>query len=715
VEHVEAYQTAAGSLIGLALSPGYSTGRAELIGEFYVPCLSVAMAYDRAVGYFRSSLYVLTGIAFSDFALRGGHARLICSPFLTAEDIDAISKGLAEAEVQDAALRADLRKVLEAPANRPAVELLATLVATGAMEIRLAFRPDATGIFHDKVGIFSDCFVNRVSFVGSANETLSAWSPRANHEGFEVFRSWVGDADRERVLRHAAYFDSLWEGREPGIKTSLFGGVARADLLALQNPDGIDAAAEKLRLVVNALAETAPTPLRNGHAESRRTLEPHQVRVVNNWFAAGAKGIIDHVTGGGKTISALEIVRRWIETGRPAIVFVPTDILVSQWRREADIQLGGIDVAVLIAGGHSSDRWVDMLADYTRNLPELGPRITIATIQTGSTSGFLDRVQQGEHLLVVIDEVHRAGSTNFRRILDLRAGGRLGLSATWQRFGDLEGTSAISSFCGNVLAPAFGLHEAIAAGRLVPYDYYVHSVDLADEEQEEWDKATERIAREYARLPKSNGGGRIPSEFFRLLLIQRAKILKHARGKVQLTRLILSQQYQDGDRWLVYCDTQAQVSRILTESQALGIFALEYHSAMDSDRGETLLAFEQRGGILVAIRCLDEGVDIPSINRALILASSSNPREFIQRRGRVLRKAQDKFSAVVHDVIVFPCESAPDGLDRSAILRTELRRAVEFAKYARNTSTRQQLEIWLDDLQGAARSDGSEEFEEEGE
>src|SRR5438034_4120989 len=135
------------NLLSVTLLPGYSTGRADLVHEFYVPCLMVSKCYDRAVGYFRSSLYVLVGLAFSDFALRGSRTRLICSPFLVPEDIEAVAKGLSLSSVQDAALKAELRNILENPENRPAVELLATLIAFEALEIRLAFRPDATGIF----------------------------------------------------------------------------------------------------------------------------------------------------------------------------------------------------------------------------------------------------------------------------------------------------------------------------------------------------------------------------------------------------------------------------------------------------------------------------------------------------------------------------------------------------------------------------------------
>lgn len=167
------------SLRDLALAAGYRTGSDDLIRDFYIPCIDASHSYDRAVGYFRSTLYALVGVALTDFAKRNGRIRLVCSPHLYTEDLDALHQGEA-ARDNDAntALRASLQAVLDDPLDQPVARLLATLVALGVMELRLAFRPGAQGIFHDKIGIFTDSVGSRVSFLGSANETFSAWSPR---------------------------------------------------------------------------------------------------------------------------------------------------------------------------------------------------------------------------------------------------------------------------------------------------------------------------------------------------------------------------------------------------------------------------------------------------------------------------------------------------------------------------------------------------------
>jgi superfamily II DNA or RNA helicase len=410
----------------------------------------------------------------------------------------------------------------------------------------------------------------------------------------------------------------------------------------------------------------------------------------------------------------LEVIRRWIKSNKPALVFVPTQVLAEQWRAEIAAELTEENPGVLDAGaGFGRATWESEVSDYTRNMGELGPRIVVSTMQTGSTTQFLKRVQQGDHLLLVADEVHRVGSPQQRGILALSAGGRLGLSATPERYGDPEGTAGIKGYFGPILKPEFTIGDAIAAGRLVPYDYFIHRVALTQEEIGRWDVLSEQIRQEFARLPRSTDGERAFSERFKLLLIQRARILKQASSKVSASIEILANEYKDGDRWLLYCDDLNQLRALGNACRGRAFPTYEYHSAMDGARPETLEAFQRRGGVLVAIRCLDEGVDLPSLNRALILASSSNPREFIQRRGRVLRSAPGKFSAAVHDLLVVPPpQSASGGIDRRSMLRTEISRARQFAAYCRNTATSMELQMLSTEL-GLPEGDDAGSFESE--
>lgn len=682
-------------LDSLALDFEYASSRGDLIDEFYVPCLSIAERYDRAAGYFRSSLFVMVGVAISDFALRGGRMRLVCSPQLSERDRAGIEQGITWRDHLNVALVEELQRMLEVPDNRPVVELLATLVGMGTLEIRIAYKPGEVGIFHDKLGIFEDRIGHRVTFRGSSNETYSAWNREMNHEGFEVFQSWDNDRDAERVKRHIEYFESLWENRESGLEVCDLPDVPKAQLEALQNEAGIEAAIEAVR------KQVAPRPRA---PRQRRTLQDHQSLAVESWFAAGNRGIVDHITGGGKTITALEIIKRWLSEGRPAIVFVPSELLMGQWMREVAAELDDLDLPILQAGaGAGRHQWQGEVGDFTRGMVDLGPRLVIATMQTGSSPEFLNRVRGGEHLLVVADEVHRAGSTVHRNLMSIQAGGRLGLSATAERFNDPEGTQMILDYFGKRLPPPFRLEDAIRVKRLVPYDYYVHQVALGPDEQESWEALTEQISEAYARLPEDSAGRKQPNDQYLFLLIKRARILKQASQKVEVAEDVVRAHYQDGDRWLVYCDDTTQLSAVRRRLESIGLSVHEYHSAMEGSSQATLEHFESFGGVLVAIRCLDEGVDIPSLTHALILASSTNAREFIQRRGRVLRAAPNKFSATVHDALVVALQQ--DGTP--TVMPSELRRALEFASFARNANIRHELQM----LERRGSREGTDEYE----
>jgi superfamily II DNA or RNA helicase len=246
-------------------------------------------------------------------------------------------------------------------------------------------------------------------------------------------------------------------------------------------------------------------------------------------------------------------------------------------------------------------------------------------------------------------------------------------------------------YFGGIVPPPFALKDAIASGTLTPYMYFPHTVRLTDQEQEEWNRLSTDISRLYAQRGSAKPAPDIDSRID-LLLIKRARIAKRATGKKNVAIDVLRANYQIGQRWIVYCESLPQLDEVLQALRSIGVDAGEYHSKMTGDREQTLRRFEINGGVLVSIRCLDEGVDIPSVSHALILASSKNPREFIQRRGRVLRRASNKPLAFVHDAIVVP-NALGQNEPGSAIVEGELARAVEFGRSAENPSAITDLEL----------------------
>ena len=653
----------------------YTTSSDDLIADFYAPALQASCCYDRAAGFFRSTVYVLAGAEIARFALRGGKAQIVCSPSLSEEDIEAIRRGVDPASVASASLVQEYNRILQNPASHPPMDLLAALLGVECLEIRVAIKNG--GIFHDKVGVFSGRHGDQISFAGSINETWRAWSSEGNHEHFEVFTSW--GEDRDRVREHAEFFADLWRGQLDAVFIYQ-APEALIDRVLERGPKDPEA---HLNAVVRMPPRSEPvaTQTQNG----KRELFPHQAAAARNWVNNRSRGILKHATGSGKTVTGLAIAERWMRGGGSVLVLVPSVLLLEQWEEEIAKDLADLDPAVLLVGDRHQDwRRKGLLRFYTRKSDQ--PCMTVATVQTAASEEFLQAAEAGPHLLVIADEVHRLGSAQNRALFLLDAGGRLGLSATPERFGDPSGTAAILEYFGGVLEPEFGIKEAIQAGRLTPYEYFVHVVSLSDSEAENWRALSTRISQLAARY-KDNRTGELPDDL-KFLLIRRARIAKRAASKPPRAAEVVSEHYSRGERWLVYCEDRTQLGEVRAHLRNRGLGSFEYHSVMQGDKATTLERFESDGGILVAIRCLDEGVDIPAVSHAVILASSRNPREFIQRRGRVLRRFPGKHYAVIHDLLVEPPSPAPD----DALAVGELARALEFARFATNRAALGELE-----------------------
>ena len=662
-----------GDLSVLDLKTEYRSLKEDPVREFYRPCLLNAISYKRAVGYFRSTVYNVIGTSIVEFARRGGRTELICSPELSEEDIDSIALGYARmSEVVGDSLSQQIEELLAAEETAFNTRVLATLVSVGALEIKVAVRADRKGLYHEKLGVFLDGIGSAVSFKGSANETWSGWHMHGNFESIEVFCSWRGEMEAERVSKHTAHFDALWAEHDPDIEVFSFPAEAVAHLHNAAFND-LDAADPK----------DLPSP------EGRRTPLPHQDAAVSTWLSRGSRGIFEHATGSGKTFTALMAMRRHIEAGKPVLVVVPSRLLLDQWASEIKDEVP--EAALLLAGGgNNAWRTPHRLQGMTGEDTALGGRIVLATMQTASMAPFRDAVADGDHLLLVADEVHQIGSPQHARIMTLDAGCRLGLSATPVRYSDPDGTRQIFDYFGDVVPPPITLADAIKAGRLVPYEYFPHPLHLTAEEAEDWRDYTDRIRREIARQRPDDAGVRPLSDKAKMLLIQRSRIAKKAATKVRLACNVLKTHFRDGQGWLVYCEDTDQLAQVLAALRQEGMYPVEYHSRMEGDRAATMSWFRSFGGILVSVRCLDEGVDIPDVSHALILASSQNPRQFIQRRGRVLRRAPDKQLAIIHDAIVTPA-SADDEPEQISLLKSELVRAIEFAEHAINKSAGAEL------------------------
>jgi len=677
----------------------YRSDREDVVAGFYVPVLSVSSSYSRAVGYFTSTSLALFARGILDFADRGGTMRLVASPHLNEDDIIDIERGY---EVREVIERATLREL--AVENRDAIldglGVIGRLIAEQRLDIKLAFvvRQGRVGIYHEKVGIFRDKVGDLVAFTGSANETLGGLL--ANFESVEVYRGWL-PVDGPRALRIEKDFEDLWNDRTASLRVEPFPEVVRERL--------IEIASSRPAADLVGRDDALEPPALTGEVAARLRIPPeivvrdYQREAVETWLSQRGRGILRMATGTGKTKTALfaacQLAQVLGRREQPFIVLivVPFQHLVDQWLAEVE-SFGVRPVAVY----ESSKRWLPVVEDQLAEA-RLGQRPVVALVATNASfagerfQAVLSRISQP--MLVIADEAHNLGSSRYRSCLPQNATYRLALSATPERWFDDVGTDALTDYFGPVVFE-LGLGQAIEMGALCRYRYLPRLVELADAENELYVSLTAQIAQRLAAGESLDDDATSPMGF---LLRRRAAVLGHADGKLAQLRKDMECRR---DTWyqLVYC---AEGSKPVESgeyvgpsqiSQVIDIVGNDLHLAVHSYVAETARAERQvllrRFGagddlrVLVAMRCLDEGVDIPDARAAYLLASSSNPRQFIQRRGRILRKAPGKDMAEIIDYLAVPQADSTVNFDvERKLLTRELERANEFGKLAENYET----------------------------
>ncbi|MGC4819084.1 DEAD/DEAH box helicase family protein [Micromonospora sp. DT63] len=672
------------------LATEYTSDTSDIARDFYTPCLRESVTYDRITGFFSSTVFHLIHPALAIFITgNGGAMRLLCSPRLSGPDADSLIFGYA-ARTNTAlveTLRAELAEML-ASAHAAGAKLLAALVASGRLDIKLASVATSVSeadkrMFHDKVGLFADAAGDVVGFRGSLNESYLGLAPDGNIESVDVWPSWEGGRDAQRARNAGTRFERLWQGQVPGVRVAGLPDDIRRELERVAVDVDLEALLRDLGKKQNArLSVGAP-------AVGGIELRGHQIEAFNSWVAEGHRGLLAHATGSGKTITGLYCAQKALTDGRVPLILVPSQLLLKQWGDQVRELLGAR--VVLVGGGHNEWSRGGLLRATIESSRIERPYAIVAVANTAVNPAFRSQVRpMARKLLVIADEAHRFGSPQFRTILDwLDAPWRLGLSATPERAGDADGTAAVFDYFGGIIH-RYTLKDALDDGVLAPYVYDPSWVGLTEAEQQRWDSLTVEIRRRYA-VAKAPGAKPHTADQLRMKLIERARIAKGAANKILVAADLIAQHYRPDQKWLVYCDNQSQLADVRQALDHRGIRTWEYHRQMRGDPDATLKLFDVAGGIVVAIKCLDEGVDIPSATHALILASSRNPREFIQRRGRVLRRSPHKTVATLLDVLVLP-----DTLDQKdptwSLVVGELARALQFAGWGIGQAATSRLE-----------------------
>ena len=697
-------------LKGLNYKSLYVIPRDDFVHSVLIASFRLSGSVDCMFGFFGSDALRSISPGLAEYLVRGNSPmRMIVSPYISTKDITTLREGVSTpSEVLEARIRELLgeAKVSASALVKHTLECLAYLLSTDRLQIRIAWLRDG-GLFHPKVWFFRD-YESTVVAHGSSNFTASGLVQ--NYEQVSVEASWQGEVAANTIEILTDEFEALWNGSMDYVFSMQLPLAVKNDLLREYSPTSPPTPndfarawnedAKKIEALVQEIAVGKPLLPKRLVLPHGLNIESgpfgHQGKAVSNWEEAGRRGILAMATGSGKTITALAAAARLQGDCESLFIVVsaPYRPLVSQWIDE----VAAFGVEPLPTKGSARER-TDRLDLAVRALVSKVSTVQVAVVTenyltTPEFRAVLDAIPEQVKTLLIADEVHNLGRIGFISNPPERFDYRLGLSATPERQYDPDGTQALFDFFGDKVFE-FSLAEAIGVC-LVPYNYYLHRVNLTDDEFEEWQRLTRLLLNaEFGNEDQDpSDSGRLPSKIT-ALLNKRRKVIESAENKVLTLKSLLRTRRRDEIRHtLVYAtdkgrDQLRATNGMLQNDLHLTIHQLTAEETQSKRHASDLLDRFAAGEfhVITCMRVLDEGVDVPQVSDAYLLASNTVKRQWIQRRGRILRRcaAIDKKLAHLHDFVVIPPD--PRGRGGRAILKSELDRAQEFAELAENAGS----------------------------
>ena len=697
------------SFKSLDIKPSYESGVGDIVQDFYEPVLTEAVLYDRISGFFTSTSLAVAARGMCNFIKNGGIMRLITSPILSSDDIEIIEQLIekkGEIKCKDLGLDLD---ALEDVLISDHVKAFGWLMAAGKIDVRLAIllgddnKPItkekilSAGLFHQKIGILTDKEGNHISFSGSINETASAWTK--NDEEFKVFKEWEESSsyyyeDRER-------FNTLWEGRKRNVVIVDLPHAVKNELIEYSKEFDVEKISAKQYI---ERKRNHPSPFELDGI----TLFYYQKDALDKWKSSGYSMLFEMATGTGKTRTAIAgfnfVKHKHART--ITVIACPQNALTKQWKENevASFDLK-FDKEVIIDG--TVPNWKSLLKDVClENGAGFADHCIIYTTHnTASSDSFISVLSNCTSskttLTFVGDEVHWLGAKTLRKALLPNYEYRLGLSATPSRWFDDTGTRLLEEYFGNNHYE-FTMKDALAeinpiTGKhfLVDYMYLISRICLNEDEGQKYAELTEKISKLYRM--KDNDPE--VAESYDRLLQKRAEIIKNAENKYIVLSNILDKLIEDGqlENLIIFVSPQ-QKQKVLEILERKGVV----HHQLTQEEGNVprkeynglterqyiiKLFKEKKYQALVAIKCLDEGIDIRSASRGILMSSSTNPREYVQRIGRIIRQDMDKNFAFLYDICVESSGSLSEDLKDvdSKIRANERKRLYEIAENAINS------------------------------
>ena len=716
----------------------------EPIG-FFSDCLCNATRFDLMLGFFSSSAISILANGFATFLYNGGKMRLIINDILTENDKNAIAKGVNPNADLPYFNLSDIENIYETLSERDKhfFDCISWLIRNNRIEIKIISPQGGLGISHTKSGVFYDG-INVVGFDGSCNFSRTALID--NIESLTVSCDWDGKIEIAKINAIQKEFEEIVQEKDDtvsyisveNIKTQLAnvaGEKSLTDLLESEynilqkqsqhiTSTSIHKALEKAKDRLEAIIEKVKNT--NNRKSTSTTSTPcfpypsgpreYQIAAFENWKSNKQKGLFAMATGTGKTITSLNcLLEIYKKSGcYKALILVPTITLVEQWEKEcAKFNFTNvIKVCSKYSGWQTSLANIRMLE--LSNPDNKQSYIIISTYASFiRPDNFIELNQlPKKRLLLIADEAHNMGGGRIvKRLNDVKYLRRIGLSATPERQFDEDGNIRLMDFfgCENSYTFEYSMEEAIQKGALCKYYYYPHLVKLTDDEMAEYIELSHRIAKIINREDDDS------KEILKRLLLKRKQIIHKARNKKDIFQNILKEHLDKTGTLkytLVYvpegnkpddytADIFDSYDMIKVDEDTVHLIN-EYTSIVrnldphivvrqftseSSDRDAMLKDFANGSiDVLTSMKCLDEGVDVPRSELAIFCASTGNPRQFIQRRGRVLRTHAEKKYAIIHDLVVIPDNNFdPSCQDiEKSLVANEIRRVRDFAVLSEN-------------------------------
>jgi len=716
----------------------------EPIG-FFSEALCNATMFDLKLGFFSSTAINILADGFAVFLFNGGKMRMIINDILSVEDKEAIEKGLGTDPLLSIFYLDNLEVIKDTLSARTKhfFECLSWLIRNDRLEIRIITPKIGKGISHYKCGLFTDG-LNKVAFDGSCNFSRNALVE--NCESISAFCDWDGGKDIFKIEDIEQDFENTFSGNDSNvdyievgkIRTILRDSFGNKDIKQLLEEESniieeeqkkntlspsvvnalkrakkkVEADIEKERNGLLSMPEVTPKfPYSSGPRE-------YQIKAFENWKNNNQKGLFAMATGTGKTITSLNcLLQIYLQRGYyKAIILVPTLTLVDQWQKECE----KFRFANIIKISSKSHDWKSRVANIRMqeqiNKEDKISYIAICTYASFAKPAVFMELNQfsKKKLLLIADEAHNIGSGQMSYKLDsVSYVRRIGLSATPERQFDETGNQRINTFfgCGDEYTFEYNMEEAIQNGALCKYYYYPHIVKLTVDEMSEYLEVTKKIVKFTGKTDTDS------QERLKKLLLERKRIIHKAENKKTILKQLLEDAFnQKGNLkyTLVYVpegnrpdDQSADVfedreslendddTQHLIDEYTKIVRNIDSHITVrqftsESKERDLMLAEYANGNldVLTSMKCLDEGVDVPRSELAIFCSSTGNPRQFIQRRGRVLRTHPDKKYATIHDLVVVPdldyntdCYSLEKNL-----VEGELKRVRDFALLSENVN-----------------------------